>query len=150
MRSIFFFLLFAWCWGVTVDMARSDPYAKVVGGKVVTIEDKTNPETALDGSGNPIWRPFVQESQPAFDPATQVIERSETIAPTQVTRGWTVRAKTQAELDADAAEQEAEKLSRLNVFIKVLCRLENHDRASDGKVAWTETQCRDALKGMMN
>lgn len=142
-RTILILLLFC-------SPALAAPYAKVVDGQIVTIENKQDPDTAFDGDGNPIWRPVIDEARPSHDPSTQVVEKDIRIEPSQVVRGWIVRNLSQEELDQRAAEIEQQKVGRLNVFVKILCRFENHDRQSDGKQPLTLQQCQDALKDLVN
>ena len=85
--------------------AANVPHAKVVSDVVVAIEAKPSGlSTALDESGNPIWRPYVKEVRPAFDPATHKPPQPQrVIASAQVTDTWTTPvAKTQTELDTEA------------------------------------------------
>lgn len=93
------------------------------------------------------WLPALPVSLPSFDPETQVMEGpNHAVGPSQVTQSYTVRAKTAQEVD----DGKTFTVNRINkAVIKVLCRLENHDRVSDGKAALTETQCRNAFKGLL-
>lgn len=80
-------------------------YVKIVDGAIVksrNIDNSKLPlETALDGSGNPYWRPYVTET---IDNSTGPETKSssvETIEPTQVKRTTTIVDKTQLEIDAE-------------------------------------------------
>lgn len=102
-----------------------------------------------DPSGKPSyrWLPAPEVTPPTFDTETQVREGpTHVIGATQVTQSYTVRSKTAQELDDDKTGT----VNRINkAVIRVLCRLENHDRASDGKAALTEAQCFNAFKGFL-
>lgn len=64
-------------------------YCKVVGGSIVAREMKDSPLSALDGDGNPVWRPFVANAAPSYDPATHDAPvRSEVIQAGQVVETW--------------------------------------------------------------
>lgn len=84
-----------------------------------------------------VWLPFTPVLPPNYDPATQVREGPSYVVDipgNSVTQGWRVRAKTQQELDAEAAaraairEQEVEGLPNL-LTGKALFELVNDVRA---------------------
>lgn len=95
------------------------------------------------------WRslPAPLSDPPDFDRDTEVREPPvDVIGPTQVTRTWNVRPKTAGELGADKDNI----MSRINIAVlKALCRLENHDRVSDGKVPWSDAECLAGFKALL-
>lgn len=69
-------------------------YAKTLDGATiekVALKDAPKSKTASDGG--PVWRPIVNEPKPSFEPLTHVCVKAQTIAPDQVTNGWTVSEK---------------------------------------------------------
>jgi hypothetical protein len=92
------------------------------------------------------WLP-VEVTDPACDPATQVKSGPvETVGNEGVTRVWTVREMTAAEIDAakDAAVAGFDA-----VALRVLMNHENRIRALEGKQAITAPQFRTALKALL-
>lgn len=76
-------------------------------------------------TGNPkaqFMRYLVTDAQPTFDPATQVLEVGPyVIEATQVRETWVVRAKTAAELEADALAQELQQVqNRLDNLVAAI------------------------------
>lgn len=76
-------------------------YCKIVGGAIVAREQKDSPEVATGQDGNPVWRPFVANAAPSYDPTTyHPPVRSEMIEATQVVETWADPvAKTAQEID---------------------------------------------------
>lgn len=104
------------------------------------------PKDVTPGTANPYWVP-VTVVDPPFNPATEVKEGPvETIAADQVTRTWTVRAKTAGELDAEK-EHRLDDFDRLT--LAVAFDHENRIRALEGKAAVTAAQFRAALKARL-
>lgn len=100
-----------------------------------------------DGKPEYSFMPAPRTPRPSYDPATEVLTGpTYTVGAQQITEVWTVRAKTAQELD-DAKTATVESINR--AVLKVLCRLENHDRVSDGKGALTDAQCFNAFKGLL-
>jgi hypothetical protein len=64
---------------------------------------ETLPEEIDISNLNGTLKNIVREPAPAFDPETEVIEQTITETADTITYGYTVRAKTQAELDNDIA-----------------------------------------------
>ena len=115
-------------------------YCKIINGQIVARENKENPGSALDGDGNPFWRPLVVDPEPPFDPATQVRTRNEVIEPLRVHLFWTVANKTQQELDDEETARKADLLDEIltsgpgfKLTHKVLLFLINEIRAMQGK-----------------
>lgn len=92
------------------------------------------------------WLP-VEVTNPSFDPTTQVSEGPViTVLADKVTRVWTVRAKTAAELDAD---KDAVLTAYDMLSFKVLFNHENRVRTLEGKAAITAAQFKAALKALL-
>jgi hypothetical protein len=92
------------------------------------------------------WLP-VEVTDPAYDLATQVKSGPvETVGKGAVTRVWTVREMTTAELDG-------EKVAAVDGFdavaLRVLMNHENRIRALEGKQAIQAQQFRTALKALL-
>lgn len=84
--------------------------AEVRGGVVVRRHewpDNASIAAKLAEDGGAIFRPYIDGGFPAFDPATQVCDTSETITQANVTKNYSVRSKTAPELDADKNAQVA-------------------------------------------
>lgn len=96
---------------------------------------------------NVVWLPFVRSSAPTFDPATQVLSGPTiTIYADHVSSDYSVRQKTQEELDADK-QAYVDNVDML-VF-KVLFNHENRIRALESKATITAQQFKTALLGML-
>lgn len=94
-----------------------------------------------------IWLPFLRSPAPAFDAATQVLlGPTITINADNVSSDYSVRQKTQAELDADK-QAYVDNVDML-VF-KVLFDHENRIRARESKAAITAQQFKTALLGAL-
>lgn len=92
------------------------------------------------------WLP-VEVTNPAYEPATQVSEGPVvSVLSDKVTRVWTVRAKTVAELDADK-DNVVNAMDML--AFKVLFNHENRIRTLESKAAITAAQFKAALKAML-
>jgi hypothetical protein len=92
------------------------------------------------------WLPM-EVTDPACDPATQVKSGPvETVGKDRVTRVWTVRDMTAAELDAakDAAVDGVDA-----VALRLLMSHENRIRALEGKQAIAAPQFKTALKALL-
>jgi hypothetical protein len=138
------------------EPADADTCAKVMGGKIVTIEAGKSHENCLSSEkgkdGNPIWRPYVKDTRPSHDPASQHPPQSATvIGRDRVTLTWSAPADmTQAELDARKAEDNDFVANGINKAVfEALCRLENHDRVSDGLTKWSRDKCRSEFRKLM-
>lgn len=114
------------------------------GGAIKTTATNVDPTVATRAGWK--WLP-VEVTSPACDPATQVSEGPVvTVLTDKVTRVWTVRDKTAAELDADKDSV----ISAFDVLaFKVLFNHENRVRALEGKAAVTAAQFRTALKALL-
>jgi hypothetical protein len=90
------------------------------------------------------WLPVVEVRPDTFDPVTQIVEGPvDSIGKAQVTRTWTARAKTSAEL---AADKDA-RISQIDALqLAVMFDHENRVRALEGKAALSAAQFRAALK----
>jgi len=93
------------------------------------------------------WLP-VEDTEPPYDPATQVKEGPTTaVLADRVTRVWTVRQKTAQEIDD-------EKTSRVDnqelIIIRSFLDHENRIRAVLGAAQVTETQVKNAMKGYID
>ena len=93
------------------------------------------------------WREVVSVGKDAaVNPDTQIKEGPvTTITATQVVDTWTVRDKTQAELDADTAAKEAEKTSQIdrdvNAMVgKALFKIVNEIRVLQSQATLTPAQ----------
>ena len=121
------------------------PYALVVEGSILEWRDfaDTPPDLARKGVA---WLP-VEITDPPFDPATQVRSGPvTTVEADRVSRVWTVRAKTAAEIDADKTLQ----IDGLDVAVfRALCNHENRIRALETKAAMTIAQCKTAFKSLI-
>lgn len=94
-----------------------------------------------------VWLPFVRSAAPAFDPATQVLlGPTITIYADHVSSDYSVRQKTQIELDAG---KQAYVDNVDMVVFKVLFNHENRIRALESKAAITTQQFKTALLGML-
>lgn len=77
-------------------------HAKIVNGQIIEIVD-LDPAwyQSLVTNGNPkaaSYRPVFTDPVPPYNQSTQAVDEKFTVATDQVTRGWTVRAKTPDEL----------------------------------------------------
>lgn len=96
---------------------------------------------------NVVWLPFIREATPSFDPKTQVL-----LGPTiiisvdNVTAGYSVRQKTQQELDANK-QAYIDNVDML--FFEVLFNHENRIRVLDGQNQVTKQQFKTALLGLL-
>lgn len=94
-----------------------------------------------------VWLPFVNSAAPVFAPATQVLlGPTITIHADHVSSDYSVRQKTQVELDADK-QVYVDNVDML-VF-KVLFNHENRIRTLESKAAITVQQFKTALLGML-
>lgn len=140
------------------EPADADTCAKVVGGKIVTIEGGKSLDACLgsekDKDGNPIWRPYVKMDRPTFDPVTQHAPiQSTVIGSDQVTLTWsTPAAKTQAEMDAEAAAQKDSIAEGINKAVfEALCHLKNEVRTKvESLPAWSKSQCLTAFRALLD
>lgn len=82
-------------------------YCKIVDGAIVARQVKDNPEVATGQDGNPIWRPYIRNDRPSYDPATQHPPvSSDVIGDTQVTQTWADPVdKTAQELDQELTQR---------------------------------------------
>jgi len=113
------------------EIKRADP-----SGRIVRFPD-----------GLPLARP-VEEIKPPHNPATQVLEGPEIkILEVKVRRVFTVRDKTQAELDAEIDAAKEQQLDRIDALQwTLLFKHENRVRVLEGKSEITATQFRAAVK----
>ena len=96
---------------------------------------------------NVVWLPFVKASLPAFDPATQVLlGPTITIYVDRVSSDYSVRQKTQEELNADK-QAYVDNVDML-VF-KVLFGHENRIRTLESKSTITAQQFKTALLAVL-
>ena len=106
-----------------------------------------------DPKGKPqfTFLPAPKVSAPEYDPATQVLTGpTYTVGKSEVTTEWNLRDKTTQELADEVATEEDNIMLAINkVVLKALCRLENHDRASDGKATLTLKQCADLVRSLL-
>lgn len=94
-----------------------------------------------------VWLPFIRSSAPVFDPATQVlVGQAITIHADHVSSDYSVRLKTQIELDED---KQAYVDSVDMLVFKVLFNHENRIRALESKSTITAQQFKTALLGML-
>jgi len=141
-------------------------YAKITNGSVekfpYTISElkKDNPtkgfprkgiEDVLDRYG---VVSVTVDPKPTYDEATEVVEMdAPTVTNGEWSVGWTVRAKNQSELDADAA-RDAIRIARIKeefddqrsvnkVLLKICFLQENKIRALEGKSSVTPTEFRN-------
>ena len=122
-------------------------YCKIINGQIIARENKENPGSALDGDGNPFWRPLVIDPEPPFDPATQVRTRNEVIEALRVHLFWTVTDKTQQELDDEETARKADLLDEVlasgpgfKLTHSVILYLLNKVLALEGKAPLTAKQ----------
>jgi hypothetical protein len=93
------------------------------------------------------WLPVVDTNPSVSNPETEIKEGPVvTVGPSNVTRVWTVRAKTAPELDAQKTAI-VDGLQRL--ILEALFNHENRIRALDGQGAVTRAQFKNAIKGML-
>lgn len=123
-------------------------YCKIVGGAVVAREQKDSPEIATGQDGNPVWRPFVANAAPSYDPTTHHPPvRSEVIEATQVVETW---ADPVAFTEQDISAQKDLQLNAVQVVaLKVFLDHENRIRAIEGKQSVTLDQFKTALKAKL-
>lgn len=94
-----------------------------------------------------IFLPVVDTSPAIADPATEIKEGPVvTIGATEVTRVWTVRAKTTQELDN---EKQFVVNSMDRVLLEIAFNHENRIRTLAGQGAVTRAQFKTAIKGML-
>lgn len=92
------------------------------------------------------WLPVV-DTDPSYDAATQVKTGPVvTVGASNVTRVWTVRAKTAPELDA---EKQAKADGLDLVILEILFNHENRIRALNSQAAITKLQFRNAIKALL-
>ncbi len=104
------------------------------------------PENPL-GKPHLTWLPVVDTDPAITDAATQVKEGPViTIGATEVTRVWTVRAKTAPELDA---EKQLVVDGMQKVILEILFNHENRIRTLNSQAAVTVAQFKNAIKGML-
>lgn len=123
-------------------------YVKVVDGRVVAIERKRDPASAINpDDGGPVWRPLVREKTPDYDPSTHkaapvayVIDADRVIARRAV-----------VELTAEEIDQakDARVPPEFSAMFKILYNQERRLRALEGKALPTPRQFRTALKGLL-
>jgi hypothetical protein len=122
-------------------------YALINNGVIEGYRDFESPPT--NPAGKP-WLTFlpVADTNPAVtDPDTEVKEGPVvTIGATEVTRVWTVRAKTAGEIDA---EKQVVVDGMQKVILEVLFNHENRLRTLQSQGAVTRAQFRNAIKGML-
>ena len=96
---------------------------------------------------NVVWLPFVRSSAPTFDLATQVLSGPTiTIYVDHVSSDYSVRQKTQKELDADKQAY----VDNVDMLIfKVLLNHENRIRALESNATITAQKFKTALLGML-
>jgi hypothetical protein len=118
----------------------------LVGPQDVIKTTSSNVDPTVSTRAGWRWLP-VEVTNPSYDPAIQVSEGPViTVLSDKVTRVWTVRAKTAAELDADK-DGTVNALDML--AFKVLFNHENRVRALESKAAITAAQFKTALKAML-
>ena len=100
------------------------------------------------------WYPLVKVVKPTIDPATQVAEKNDGVVVNDYVQDWTVRSKTQPELDQDVADLDT--LNDLlaidavaNIFGKIAFDIENRVRALESKSVITATQYKAAVKAAL-
>lgn len=140
-----------------------DRFFEVVDGAIVR-GPFALPKSTKTSSG--IWhlslaelaaRGFYKQVRAGFDLQPTAAEVREgpvhEISGSEVTSTWTVRAKTQAELDAEAAaaaaDKEAEIASSTDIILgKALFQVVNEVRAGQGKRKLTKSQFLDWLRSL--
>ena len=118
-------------------------YARIENGAVA--ERMVIDMLGIPAHKSAMWKPVVFVGKDdAVDPIAQVkVGPVTTITATEVVDTWTVRAKTQAELDADAvAVSTRVKDSVENVTGKVLFKMMNAIRVLQGQAPFTPAQFR--------
>ena len=98
------------------------------------------------------WLPCPVVPPPSYDQAVEVRAGPDyRVEATEVVESWTVRLKTQAELDADieaAKEADVSAAEALNTIFKALFFMANEIRALKGQAALTRPQFRNFLKNL--
>lgn len=120
-------------------------HAKVMNGQIVEEREfaDTPPDTTRKGFQ---WLPYV-DTNPPFDSATQVKTGPVvTIEATQVTRVWSVRAKTAQEID-DIKEGIVSEIAFL--MFELAFDHENRVRVLEAKAPITRAAFRNALKARL-
>ena len=98
-----------------------------------------------------LWMLVQRDARPTFDPATQVIEKADGVSAGKYVFGWTVRNKTQAELDKDASDQAANLDARVTFAIedvvgKALFKIINEIRTLQSQSQLTPAQFKTWFK----
>lgn len=120
-------------------------YAKVMDGTIREDRDFAAAPPDMSRKGFK-WLPYV-DTDPPFDPATQL--RTGPVVAVRVndvTRVWTVRAKTAPELDT---EKDGEINTIRFLQFEVAFDMENRVRVLEGKAVITKSQYRNALKARL-
>lgn len=120
-------------------------YALVGPGDVITTFS-SNVDPNVQTKAGWRWLP-VADTKPSYNSATQVLEGPAiTVEAMRVTRVWTVRAKTSAELDLALEERLP---SAESAIFKVCFNHENRIRALEGKAPISAAQFRATLKALI-
>jgi hypothetical protein len=130
----------------SAGVAAAAPYALLDGSNnILGYNDfATTPADPLGKGWR--WLPVIV-TDPPFDSATQVRTGPViTVGASQVTKVWTVRAKTAQELDDDKTAA----IEGLAAAITLaLCNHENRIRTLEAKAQITFAQCKAALKALL-
>jgi hypothetical protein len=122
-------------------------YALLNNGVVESYREFDSAPTNPAGKPWLTFLPVVDTNPAVTDPGTEVKEGPVvTIGVTEVTRVWTVRAKTAGEIDA---ERQGVVDGMQKVILEVLFNHENRLRALQSQGAVTRAQFKNAIKGML-
>lgn len=93
------------------------------------------------------WYPIVRDTRPNFNSATEVVEENNNLVSGDYVYGWAKRNKTQAELDADSAAEDAAKDSEITravvgVVGKAMFKIVNEIRTLQSQPVLNKNQFR--------
>ena len=122
---------------------------KISSGELLLIQQRPNPDPDPGfpedvSAKDKRWHLVVRTARPTITSA-QVADASNAVVGTDYVFGWAVRNKTQAELDADAAANEADKTRKIDDNVdamvgKALFKIVNEIRALQSQAALTPAQ----------
>lgn len=128
-------------------------YARIVDNAIADIRDFPNAPDPNQAKGL-VWRPFTL-TKPSFDPATEVLEGPEDVITSGAAeRIFTVRAKTQQEIDADTTAAKDARIAELNGLsgmAKIVNGLKNliHEQASPPEDPETVDETKAWMKSLL-
>ncbi len=111
--------------------------------EILTIEDNINPDVATKPGYR--WLPVIDIPRPTYNPDLQVAKPNIILNENDVTRDWTIRDKTELEIEGD-------KINKVNSIdpgvFKILHYTQNQIRDLDNLTPLSEQEYRDLLKDL--